>query len=725
MSLSPPPTDSISSVCSWLGDIVPTLSTLSCPTEVLLSPTAVRFDSAEYPKHIDTAASTNLDESNLGIKPDLGFQHNPCLLGDPHSILPTEEVSRSLLPPALNTSRAAMAPHILQSTIPEGANFPMTAVMPSGLIDQNDITGMPQEVRLPPCPEGGLYALDTMTAPQSSVANMEVTWDQVVGMYPAIGFSNPQSPDVEAKSMAAWDFVNNRTPFYDQIHSRHPTKAPLPDGQTKQAPTEQYNRRHTQPQLWVDDFDFLHRLAWENGESQSNFGIYACSQRQRPHLQHRQQPQMELQSYINIGPNPNLKQAHHPFLPSSPTLHRRRQYKPHSIFVASPTPLLKRRRRLTPEESEFLLHQFRINERPTAQEREAIAKYLKLDKRTIQVWFQNRRAKLKRDERDEGDGSPYEEHGCERLRAQGVKTDLSPAVSEDVADDEDGSETEVLTSINTMENEGLNLDDALEDYYWLESETLLGDKPVLSKIANRHPASVQHHSIMSHHVKRSYATPSATPPTPNPSNYTEALGSRKRVKAKNTDMLYYTASILIGTLGLSYAAVPLYRMFCSATGLGGAPMVGETKFAPERLVPRDNHRRIKVRFNADTSTSLQWSFQPQQRQVSVLPGETALAFYTAKNKSKEDVIGIATYNVTPSKVAPHFNKIQCFCFEEQKLMAGEEVDMPIFFFLDPEFANDPDMADVDTVVLSYTFFKARGMPFEKQPSLAEQQQQHQ
>lgn len=154
-------------------------------------------------------------------------------------------------------------------------------------------------------------------------------------------------------------------------------------------------------------------------------------------------------------------------------------------------------------------------------------------------------------------------------------------------------------------------------------------------------------------------------------------------------------------------------------------MVGETKFAPERLVPKDNHRRIKVKFNADTSTSLQWSFLPQQRQVSVLPGETALAFYTAKNKSKDDVIGIATYNVAPSKVAPHFNKIQCFCFEEQKLTAGESVDMPIFFFIDPEFANDPDMADVDTVTLSYTFFKARGMPFEKQPGLAEQQQQKQ
>ncbi|KAF9378173.1 Cytochrome c oxidase assembly protein cox11, mitochondrial [Podila verticillata] len=220
---------------------------------------------------------------------------------------------------------------------------------------------------------------------------------------------------------------------------------------------------------------------------------------------------------------------------------------------------------------------------------------------------------------------------------------------------------------------------------------------------------------------RSYATHSA-PPSPS----TTAGSARipppesERLKHKNNDLLLYTTSILIATLGLSYAAVPLYRMFCSATGLGGAPMVGETKFAPERLVPRDNHRRIKIKFNADTSTSLQWSFLPQQRQVQVLPGETALAFYTAKNKSQEDVIGIATYNVTPSKVAPYFNKIQCFCFEEQKLLAGEQVDMPIFFFLDPEFATDPNMSDVDTVVLSYTFFKARGMPFEKQPGLSDQ-----
>ena len=95
---------------------------------------------------------------------------------------------------------------------------------------------------------------------------------------------------------------------------------------------------------------------------------------------------------------------------------------------------------------------------------------------------------------------------------------------------------------------------------------------------------------------------------------------------------------------------------------------------------------------------------PQQREVRVLPGETALAFYTATNKSSEDIIGVATYSVTPAQVAPYFSKIQCFCFEEQRLNAGETVDMPVFFFIDPDFVNDPTMTKIDTITLSYTFF---------------------
>ena len=108
---------------------------------------------------------------------------------------------------------------------------------------------------------------------------------------------------------------------------------------------------------------------------------------------------------------------------------------------------------------------------------------------------------------------------------------------------------------------------------------------------------------------------------------------------------------------MTYAAVPLYRMFCAATGFAGTPKVGMGKFEAERLVPVEDAKRIKVHFNADTADALPWSFVPQQKFVSVLPGETSLAFYRAKNKSDKDIIGIATYNVTPDRVRIHVSSI--------------------------------------------------------------------
>lgn len=101
---------------------------------------------------------------------------------------------------------------------------------------------------------------------------------------------------------------------------------------------------------------------------------------------------------------------------------------------------------------------------------------------------------------------------------------------------------------------------------------------------------------------------------------------------------------------------------------------------------------------------LDWKFVPQQREVRVLPGETALAFYTATNRSDQDIIGVATYSVSPAQVAPYFNKIQCFCFEEQRLNAKEEVDMPVFFYIDPEFTKDLNTRGIEQITLSYTFF---------------------
>lgn len=124
----------------------------------------------------------------------------------------------------------------------------------------------------------------------------------------------------------------------------------------------------------------------------------------------------------------------------------------------------------------------------------------------------------------------------------------------------------------------------------------------------------------------------------------------------------------------------------------------------ERLVPLTNEKRIRVTFNASVSDVLPWKFVPQQREVQVLPGETALAFYTATNKSDRDIIGVATYSVTPAQVAPYFSKIQCFCFEQQRLAAGETVDMPVFFYLDPDIVKDLNARRIETVTLSYTFF---------------------
>ncbi|KIY43977.1 hypothetical protein FISHEDRAFT_67714 [Fistulina hepatica ATCC 64428] len=192
-------------------------------------------------------------------------------------------------------------------------------------------------------------------------------------------------------------------------------------------------------------------------------------------------------------------------------------------------------------------------------------------------------------------------------------------------------------------------------------------------------------------------------------NTTRVLADAKReqVKAKNRALFMYTAAVIVGALGMTYAAVPLYRMFCAATGFAGTPNVGTGRFEAERLVPVADALRIKVHFMANKSEQLPWSFKPEQQYVNVLPGETSLAFYKAKNTSAKDLIGIATYNVTPDRIAPYFSKVECFCFEEQKLLAGEEVDMPLLFFIDKDVLDDPSCQNIHDVVLSYTFFRAR------------------
>ncbi|XP_019182740.1 PREDICTED: cytochrome c oxidase assembly protein COX11, mitochondrial [Ipomoea nil] len=177
---------------------------------------------------------------------------------------------------------------------------------------------------------------------------------------------------------------------------------------------------------------------------------------------------------------------------------------------------------------------------------------------------------------------------------------------------------------------------------------------------------------------------------------------------KSKKMLLYLTGLVFAMVGCSYAAVPLYRRFCQATGYGGTVQRKESveeKIARHAIDGTVSTREIVVQFNADVADGMPWKFIPTQREVRVKPGESALAFYTAENRSSTPITGVSTYNVTPMKAAVYFNKIQCFCFEEQRLLPGEQIDMPVFFYIDPEFETDPKMDGINNIILSYTFFK--------------------
>lgn len=181
---------------------------------------------------------------------------------------------------------------------------------------------------------------------------------------------------------------------------------------------------------------------------------------------------------------------------------------------------------------------------------------------------------------------------------------------------------------------------------------------------------------------------------------------KERMKMRNRSAAYYSGAVIMFFAGLSCVSVPFYRFLCKRTGWGGVPITDSRLFTPDKVIPVETNRRIKISFTCQASGILPWKFTPLQKEVYIVPGETALVFYRAKNMSSEDIVGMATYSVSPDHVAQYFNKIQCFCFEEQRLAAGEEVDMPVFFFIDPDFAKDPAMRNIHDVVLNYSFFKA-------------------
>ena len=169
---------------------------------------------------------------------------------------------------------------------------------------------------------------------------------------------------------------------------------------------------------------------------------------------------------------------------------------------------------------------------------------------------------------------------------------------------------------------------------------------------------------------------------------------------RNTLVAGGLAATILGMVGLSFAAVPLYRVFCAATGYGGTPQIGGA------AGPGAQAASIDVRFDANTSPSLPWKFTPGQRVMTVKLGEENLAHYVGFNEAGRSVTGVATYNVTPEKVGHYFHKTACFCFNEQTLASGQEMQFPLSFWVDPAIATDPATRDVHTITLSYTFFRS-------------------
>lgn len=168
---------------------------------------------------------------------------------------------------------------------------------------------------------------------------------------------------------------------------------------------------------------------------------------------------------------------------------------------------------------------------------------------------------------------------------------------------------------------------------------------------------------------------------------------------------YYFIALTVCITGLGFASVPLFSAYCQVSNYAGTVNI-DFKRDKTKSLQRVEDRELTILFNADKSSLLQWNFQPLQSEVKVAPGETVLAFYTAQNPTDNPISGISTYNVVPYEAGQYFNKIQCFCFDEQQLNPHEQVDMPVFFYIDPEIVKDPVMQNVDTITLSYTFFEA-------------------
>jgi cytochrome c oxidase assembly protein subunit 11 len=179
--------------------------------------------------------------------------------------------------------------------------------------------------------------------------------------------------------------------------------------------------------------------------------------------------------------------------------------------------------------------------------------------------------------------------------------------------------------------------------------------------------------------------------TPNPSSQ-----KRRDVMVAGACAVFVAAMV-----GAAYAAVPFYNWFCRTTGFGGTTRVATAP--PSQVLDR----KIKVRFDANVQGGLPWRFEPEQNSVEVRIGEVVTVSYRVVNESARETVGAASYNVSPPTVGAYFSKINCFCFTDQRLQAGEKRDLTVVFFVDPALAKDSEENDLDTITLSYTMYPVR------------------
>ncbi|QPQ54393.1 cytochrome c oxidase assembly protein [Allosphingosinicella flava] len=160
------------------------------------------------------------------------------------------------------------------------------------------------------------------------------------------------------------------------------------------------------------------------------------------------------------------------------------------------------------------------------------------------------------------------------------------------------------------------------------------------------------------------------------------------------------ALLVLAMIGLAFASVPLYRMFCQVTGFGGTTMKVSESDVPKQATGKI----LSIRFDTNTSSALPWSFQPEKTTDKAAIGARKMAFFVAKNLSDKPVTGTATFNVTPAQAGQYFSKVQCFCFTEQTLQPGQEIRMPVVYFVDPKILDDADASKISEITLSYTFY---------------------